>query len=62
MKIAYAKQSGNMVRLYDQNNREYVRISGELMSYTSEFVITRGSGINGPKHIYNACGRRVRDI
>ncbi len=51
-----------MVSLYDPNNREYVRISGELVSYTSEFVITRGSGINGPKHIYNACGRWIRDI
>ncbi len=62
MKIAYAKQSGNMVSLYDPNNREYVRISGELVSYTSEFVLTRGAGINGPKHIYDACGRWVRDI
>ncbi len=61
MVIAYARQSGNMVSLYGPDNREYARISGELISYTSEFVLTRG-GTNGIKHIYNACGRWIRDI
>ena len=41
-KIMYAKQSGNQVSLYDSSNREYCRVNGKLVSYTSDFVITTG--------------------
>lgn len=51
-----------MVSLYNKNCREYACVAGELVSYTSECVLTRGGGISGIKHIYDAYGRWIRDI
>ena len=61
-KIMYAKQSGNQVSLYDSSNREYCRVNGTLVSYTSDFVITSGGKFCTHNHVYDASGKWVRDV
>lgn len=61
-KIMYAKQSGNQVSLYDNSNREYCRVSGILVSYTPDFVITSGGKFTAHNHVYDASGKWVRDV
>jgi hypothetical protein len=62
MKIAYVRESGNQVSLYDENNREYARISGQLVSYSSDYVITSPNSFSTHNHLFDANGRWIRDI
>ena len=61
-KIMYVRQSGNQVSLYDSSNREYCRVNGKLVSYTSDFVITSGGIFSTHNHVYDASGKWVRDV
>jgi hypothetical protein len=62
MKIAYVRQSGNQVSLYDENNREYARVSGQLVSYSADYVITNSNSFSTHNHLFDANGRWIRDI
>lgn len=61
-KIAYVVQSGNQVGLYDNTNHEYTRVHGQLVSYTSDFVVTTTSNTSTNNRVYNSDGHWVRDI
>lgn len=62
MKIMYVRQVGNQVGLYDSSNREYCRVNGTLVSYTSDFVITSGGIFSTHNHVYDSNGKWVRDV
>ncbi len=62
MKIMYVRQVGNQVGLYDSSNREYCRVNGKLVSYTSDFVITSGGTFSTHNHVYDSNGKWVHDV
>ena len=62
MKIMYVRQVGNQVGLYDSSNREYCRVTGKLVSYKSDFVITTCGIFTTNNHVYDSNGKWVRDV
>lgn len=62
MKIAYVKQSGDSVCLFDNSNHEYKRVHGQLVSYTQDFVITTCAHSGNRNRVYDSNGRWARDV
>ncbi|MCL1892435.1 MAG: hypothetical protein FWF97_04085 [Alphaproteobacteria bacterium] len=59
-KIAFVRQLGGQVLLFDALGREYARVCGELINYGSDFVLVDNGG--GGYQLYDSDGRWLRPV
>ena len=59
-KIAYVRQVGGQVLLYDFRGHEYARVCGELVNYGSDFVLVDNHG--GSYQLHDSDGQWLRPV